>query len=109
LHYFVNISWMPNLHTFNIVTMWEVREKLFVVCMKLRPLITNCSFKGDSSPSKCKKEMTCLCTSTRWKPLRTDYVDALPTPWRTQMWVQVEDSGRERSQGTLPNSQHFEG
>jgi hypothetical protein len=35
------------------------------VCMKLRPLATSCSFERDSSPSKCKKEMTCLCTSTR--------------------------------------------
>jgi hypothetical protein len=26
--------------------------------MKLRPLATSCSFEGDSSPSKCKKEMT---------------------------------------------------
>jgi hypothetical protein len=39
--------------------------RLSVVCMKLRPLATSCSFEGDSSPSKCKKEMTCLCTSTR--------------------------------------------
>jgi hypothetical protein len=29
-----------------------------------KTLATNCSFEGDSSPSKCK-EMTCLCTSTR--------------------------------------------
>jgi len=34
--------------------------------------------------------------------------DAFPTPWKTQMWVQVEDSGRGRSRGTLPSSQHFE-
>ncbi len=26
---------------------------------------TSCSFEGDSSPSKCKKETTCLCTSIR--------------------------------------------
>ncbi len=36
LHCFVNISWMPNLHTFIIVTMWEVRGRFFAVCMKLR-------------------------------------------------------------------------
>jgi hypothetical protein len=35
--------------------------------------------------------------------------DALPTPWRTQMWVQVKDSGRRRSREALPSSQHFEG
>jgi hypothetical protein len=37
------------------------------------------------------------------------HVDALPTPWRTQMWVQVKDNGRGRSRGTFPSSQHFEG
>jgi hypothetical protein len=36
-------------------------------------------------------------------------IDALPTPWRTQMWVQVKDNGKGRSRGMLPNSQHFEG
>ncbi len=56
LHCFVNISRMPNLHTFNIVTMWEVRARLFMVCMKLRQLVTSCSFERDFSPSKCKKE-----------------------------------------------------
>jgi len=61
----MNISQMPNLHTFNIVTMRKVRGRLFVMCMKLRQLATSYSFKGDSSPSKCKKETTCLCTSTR--------------------------------------------
>jgi hypothetical protein len=35
--------------------------------------------------------------------------DALPTPWRTQMWVQVKDSGRGRSRDAFPSSQHFEG
>ncbi len=33
--------------------------------------------------------------------------DALPTPWRTQMWVQVKDSGRRRSRDALPSSQHL--
>jgi hypothetical protein len=46
----------------NVRSVWEA---LCGVCMKLRPLATSCSFEGDSSPSKCKKEMTCLCTSTR--------------------------------------------
>jgi len=31
-------------------------------------------------------------------------VDALSTPWRIQMWVQVEHNGRGRSLGTLPSS-----
>ncbi len=84
LHYFVNISQMPNLHTFNIVTMWEVRGRLFAVCMKLRQLVTSCSFEGDFSPSKCKKEMTCLCTSTRWRPLWTKYV-----PWRWTLGMKM--------------------
>jgi hypothetical protein len=35
--------------------------------------------------------------------------DALPTPQKTQMWVQVENSGKVKSQGKLPSSQHFEG
>jgi hypothetical protein len=35
--------------------------------------------------------------------------DALPTPCRTQMWVQVKDNGRSRSRDALPSSQHFEG
>ncbi len=45
----------------NVRSAW----RLFAMCMKLRQLATSCSFKGDFSPSKCKKEMTCLCTSTR--------------------------------------------
>jgi hypothetical protein len=32
-----------------------------------------------------------------------------PTPWRTQMWVQVKGSGKRRSRGTLPSSQHLRG
>jgi hypothetical protein len=43
----------------------NVRGRFFVMCMKLRQLATSCSFKGGSSLSKCKKEMTCLCTSTQ--------------------------------------------
>jgi hypothetical protein len=35
--------------------------------------------------------------------------DALPTPWRTQMWVQVKDSGRRRSRDVFPSSQHLRG
>jgi hypothetical protein len=45
----------------NVRSAWEA---LCGVLM-LRQLVTSCSFEGDSSPSKCKKEMTCLCTSTR--------------------------------------------
>jgi hypothetical protein len=36
-------------------------------------------------------------------------IDALPIPWRTQMWAQVEDSEKGRSRSMLPSSQHFEG
>jgi hypothetical protein len=35
--------------------------------------------------------------------------DVLPTPWGTQMWVQIENNKRVKSQGTLPGSQHFTG
>jgi hypothetical protein len=35
--------------------------------------------------------------------------DALPTPCKTQKWVQVQDNRRGRSRGTFLNSQHFEG
>jgi hypothetical protein len=35
--------------------------------------------------------------------------DAPPTPWKTQMWVQVKDSGRKRSRDTFPSSQHLKG
>ncbi len=35
--------------------------------------------------------------------------DALPTPWRTQMWVQTENNGKVRSRGILLSSQHFGG
>jgi hypothetical protein len=30
--------------------------------------------------------------------------DTLPTPWGTQMWVQIENNRRVKSQGTLPSS-----
>jgi hypothetical protein len=36
-------------------------------------------------------------------------VDAPPTPRRTQMWVQLKDNERERSQDALPSSQHLKG
>jgi hypothetical protein len=32
-----------------------------------------------------------------------------PNSLKTQVWVKVENSGKKRSRGTLPNSQHFEG
>jgi hypothetical protein len=35
--------------------------------------------------------------------------DAFPTPWRTQMLVQVKDSGRKKSWGTFLSSQHLRG
>jgi hypothetical protein len=41
--------------------------------------------------------------------LKDKKIDALPTPWRTQGWVQVKDSGRGRSRDAFPSSQHFEG
>jgi hypothetical protein len=34
--------------------------------------------------------------------------DTLPTPWKTQMWVQVENNGKRKNQGAFLNSQHFE-
>jgi hypothetical protein len=64
LHYFVNISRMHNLHTFNIAKMSKALGKHFVMSMKPRPSKTSCFFEGGSSPSKCKKGRTCLCTST---------------------------------------------
>jgi hypothetical protein len=43
-----------------------------------------------------------------WKHIWWLY-DALPTPWRTQMWVQVEDNEKGSNRSTLPSLQHFEG
>ncbi len=67
----------------------------------------------------------CFVTTTRWFHLRNALararlttfwsfrlytaIDALPTPYRTQMWVQVKDNRRRRSWDALPSSQHFEG
>jgi hypothetical protein len=33
--------------------------------------------------------------------------DALPTPWRIQMWVQIKNNKRLRNRGMLLSSQHF--
>ncbi len=44
----------------NVKSTWET----FVVCTKPRLSETSCFFEGGSSPSKCKKGKTCLCTST---------------------------------------------
>jgi hypothetical protein len=63
-HYFVNISRMHNLHTFNIARISKAHGKYFAVSTKPRPSETSCFFKGGSSPSKCKKGKTCLRTST---------------------------------------------
>jgi hypothetical protein len=41
-----------------------------------------------------------------WKSFK-NWINALLTPWGTQMWVQTENNKRVRSQGTFPNSQHF--
>ncbi len=35
--------------------------------------------------------------------------DAFPTPWGTQMWVQIENNERAKNQGMLLGSQHFRG
>ncbi len=43
------------------------------------------------------------------KIIMAKLTDALPTPWRTQMWVQMKDNRRRKSQDVLPSSQHFEG
>jgi hypothetical protein len=64
LHYFVNISRMHNLHTFNIAKMSKALGKHFVVCMKPRLQKISCFFEGGFSPTKCKKGKTCLHTST---------------------------------------------
>jgi len=82
LHYFMNISWMHNLHTFNIAKMSKVFGRHFVMCMKPRLSETSCFFKGGFSLSKCKKGKTCLRTSTWWKHLRINYV---PLRWRLKM------------------------
>ncbi len=82
LHYFVNISRMHNLHTFNIGKMSKVLGRHFAVSTKPRLSETSCFFKGGSSPSKCKKGKTCLCTSTWWRRLRINYV---PLRWRLKM------------------------
>jgi hypothetical protein len=37
-------------------------------------------------------------------PVYTIVYDALPIPWRIQMWIQVENSERGRSQGTFFSS-----
>jgi hypothetical protein len=43
----------------NVRSAWEV------ICgVHEAKTIISCSFEGDSSSSKCKNEMTCLCTST---------------------------------------------
>jgi hypothetical protein len=55
LHYFVNISRMHNLHTFNIAKMSKALGKHFAMSTKLKPSETSCFFEGGSSPSKCKE------------------------------------------------------
>jgi hypothetical protein len=64
LHYFVNISRMHNLHTFNIAKMSKALGRHFVVCTNPRLSETSYFFEGGSSPSKCKKGKTYLHTST---------------------------------------------
>jgi hypothetical protein len=44
----------------NVRSAWEV----FCNVHGAKQLATSCSFERDFSPSKCKKEMTCLCIST---------------------------------------------
>ncbi len=58
LHYFVNISQMHNLHTFNIAKMSKVFGRHFVMCLKPRLSETSCFFERGSSPSKHKKGKT---------------------------------------------------
>ncbi len=82
LHYFVNISRMHNLHTFNIAKMSKVLKKHFVVSMKPKLSKTSCFLEGGSSSSKCKKGKICLCTSTWWRHLRINYI---PLRWRLKM------------------------
>ncbi len=82
LHYFVKISRMHNLHTFNIVKMSITLGRHFAVSTKPRLSKTSCLFEGGSSPSKCKKGKTCLRTLTCWRCLLTNYI---PLKWRLKM------------------------
>jgi hypothetical protein len=45
----------------NVRSAWEVLCGVH----EIKTMVTSYSFEGDSSPSKCKKEMTCLCISTQ--------------------------------------------
>jgi len=51
----------------------------------------------------------CSLICFHWWAPKIGVNDALPTPWRTQMWIQIKNSGRRKSRSTLPSSQHFEG
>jgi hypothetical protein len=64
LHYFVNISRMHNLCTFNTTKISKTFGRHFTMSMKPRLSETSCFFERDFSPSKCKKGNTCLCTLT---------------------------------------------
>ncbi len=56
-----------------------------------------------------KEQVGLVCPMNKIDDALTPTSDALPTPWKTQMWIQVENSGRRRSRGTFLSSQHFEG
>jgi hypothetical protein len=67
--------------------------------------------RSRSEPNSWAWSVASCATASKksWTHISHSLVDALPTPWRTQMWVQVKDSGRRRSRDALPSSQHFEG
>jgi hypothetical protein len=70
----------------------------------------SCPFHN-RDPNTYAASIHALIRSFLWMPCLAPMMwnDALPTPRKTQMWVQVEDNERGRSWGTLPSSQHFEG
>jgi hypothetical protein len=70
------------------------------------PKILNLAYKQKLAK---KAEPFTLKEGIMYRMGQDNRIDALPTPWRTQLWIQVKDSERRRSRDTLLNSQHFEG
>ncbi len=95
-------------------------SSISILANMLNHFFSTCLLNNISFSRKC--ELTSPTNSVRsyyhecfvvvlWKLLilcKTSY-DALPTPWKIQMWVQVEDNWRVMSRGTFFNSQHLEG
>jgi hypothetical protein len=68
--------------THSILQKCQKFKKHFVVCTKSKLSEINCFFEWGFSPSKCKKEKTCLRTST-W--LRHLWINYIPLKWRLKM------------------------